>query len=53
MVEEKRITVQLLQSIHTETEDFQDMVRDSGQALPRATMVGIEMDWNSNGECKD
>jgi hypothetical protein len=47
MAKEKRITVQLLQSIHWGAEDFQDMVRDSGRALPEAKIVGIEMNWES------
>ena len=47
MSAERRLTVQLLNSLHGAAEDFQDMLRDSGDALPQAKIVAVEMDWKS------
>jgi hypothetical protein len=47
MVGEQRLTVQLLYSLHGAPEDFQDILRDSKNALPEAGVVAVEMDWQS------
>src|SRR5215217_1600207 len=52
LANEQRLTVQLIQACHAGADDFHDMVRDSGNALQQATMVGVEMGWQSTFDKK-